>query len=96
MQSIFDTAVIVLILFKSRKHDGSGIVALIAKQGLVYYMYVCTLNHTRRKLTSCLGIKTEYCAIYHLDAHAHLCTGSYFFAKKVDSKLVLIIYLGRK
>ncbi|KLO13215.1 hypothetical protein SCHPADRAFT_940576 [Schizopora paradoxa] len=38
MQSIFDTAVIALILLKTRKRDGSGIVALIAKQGLVYYI----------------------------------------------------------
>jgi len=38
LQSIFDTVVVALILIKTRKRDGSGIVALIVKQGLAYYM----------------------------------------------------------
>jgi len=37
-QSIFDTAVLALILYKTRRRGGSGIITLIVKQGLVYYM----------------------------------------------------------
>ncbi len=42
MQSAFDTTALVLILVKARKHSNSGLITLIAKQGLVYYMYVCS------------------------------------------------------
>jgi len=40
MQSIFDTVALALILLKARRRSGSGLIALIAKQGLAYY----TLN----------------------------------------------------
>ncbi len=39
-QSIFDTVTLALILVKARQRSSSGLVALIAKQGLAYYMYV--------------------------------------------------------
>lgn len=43
MQSIFDTMALVLILINARKKSDSGLITLIAKQGLAYYMYVCFL-----------------------------------------------------
>ncbi len=42
MQSIFDTVALALILIKARKGSGSGLIALITKQGLAYYMCVCS------------------------------------------------------
>jgi len=38
MQSAFDTTALVLILVKARKRSNSGLITLIAKQGLVYYI----------------------------------------------------------
>jgi len=38
MQSIYDTASLALILLKMRKYSRSGLVKLIAKQGLAYYV----------------------------------------------------------
>jgi len=38
MQSIFDTVALALILIKARKGSGSGLIALITKQGLAYYI----------------------------------------------------------
>jgi len=38
MQSIFDTITLALILIKARKSSGSGLIALITKQGLAYYL----------------------------------------------------------
>ncbi len=40
MQSIFDTVALALILLKARRRSGSGLIALIAKQGLAYYTSV--------------------------------------------------------
>jgi len=38
MQTIFDTAVLLLVLAKARNRGGSGIIAFIVKQGLMYYL----------------------------------------------------------
>ncbi|KLO05500.1 hypothetical protein SCHPADRAFT_724131 [Schizopora paradoxa] len=38
LQSIFDTVVLVLILFKAWKCSGSGLITLITRQGLAYYI----------------------------------------------------------
>ncbi len=39
MQSIFDTIALALILINARMNGGGGLLTLIAKQGLAYYMF---------------------------------------------------------
>jgi len=38
MQTVFDTIVLALVLFKARNRGSSGIIALIVKQGFIYYL----------------------------------------------------------
>lgn len=78
MQTIFDTAVLLLVLAKARNRGGSGIIAFIVKQGLMYYLCVHRLWLFIGQTNPRSNPKVELGNIRCLGAHAYLCSGSYF------------------
>lgn len=77
-QTVFDTISLALILIKARKQSDVGLVALIAKQGIAYYMYVVFKSSGEFSLSR-HNIQAERGDILYMDIYAHFCTGDYSF-----------------
>ncbi len=76
MQTVFDTIVLALVLFKARNRGSGGIIALIVKQGFIYYLCVCLFSPFKERPDLTLDPKIELGSVPHLDPHACVCTGS--------------------
>ena len=76
-QSIFDTVALILTPVCARRQNSCGLVTLIAKQGLAYYMYV--FHHTVLKYmaNSSTCHKIEHGNIPRLDSYDYLCSSEF-------------------
>ncbi len=77
MQAIFDTVALVLILTKARGGSSSGLLTLIAKQGLVYYTCVCFEPHQGADRPQVINFKVERGNVHYLGAHDGIFTGMF-------------------